>query len=198
MSTLHHALFVTGFVLATIVAGCSSSTKDAPASGAKTDGGAADGGATATKARPRTKPRTASLKSKAGAKPPAGATSKGRQTKPKVGALTLPLADTEVFTFEEAAFDEGGAASTINWAHLETGATYLWASGSVTCEDGSTDSSAAFLMEVNADGTGTWLFSLPGCPAGDLFGCDFDEAGEETTCGACALDGEALVCATGG
>lgn len=196
MCTLHHALLATGFALATIVAGCSSSTKTAPASGSKADGGAADGGATSTKARPKTKPRTASLKSKAGPTPPAGATSKGRQTKPKAGALTLPLVDTEVFTFQEV-LDEGGASTTINWARVETGTTYLWASNSVTCDDGSTDPNAAFLMEVGPDGAGSWVFSLPGCPAGDLFGCDFDEAGEETTCGACALDGEALVCAAG-
>ncbi|MGC4079500.1 MAG: hypothetical protein QM702_21160 [Rubrivivax sp.] len=49
-------------------------------------------------------------------------------------------------------------------------------------------------MEVKPDGTGSWLFSLAGCPADDLYGCDFDADGNEKTCGTCTLDGDAIKC----
>ena len=174
-----------------LVAGCSSSTSSSTP--AKADAGpTADGGGTA--ARPRTKPKTSSLKSKAGPTPPAGAKSVGPMTQPKAGAVTVPITNVEVFTFTDS-FAEDGSSQTINYAYVEGKGTYLWASGAVTCADGTTDSSAAFLMGVAPDGTGTYFFSLPGCPNGDLFGCDFDAAGNDTTCGACAVQDDAIACA---
>ncbi len=175
-----------------LVTGCSSSTTSSTP--AKTDGGTADGGAS-TVARPKTKPKTSSLKAKAGSTPPAGAKSVGPMTQPKAGAVTVPITNVEVFTFEDT-FADDGSAQTINWAYVEGKGTYLWASGSVTCADGTTDSSAAFLMGVAPDGTGTYLFSLPGCPNGDLFGCDFDASGNDTTCGVCSVQNDAIACVT--
>jgi hypothetical protein len=179
------------FAVVTAIGGCSSSASS-PSAPPKPDGGTADGGGGA--ARPKTKPKTTTLKAKAGSTPPAGAKSLGAQTKPKAGAVTVPITNVEVFTFEES-FGEGSPPETINWAYVEGTGTYLWASGPVTCEDGSTDPAAAFLMEVKPDGTGTYLFSLPGCPSGDLFGCEFDAAGNDTTCGACIVQDADLVCA---
>lgn len=184
-------------VLALMMGASGCSVKTEPPAGARSDGGAADSGGGA-KPRPQSKLKTASLKAKAGKTPPAGARSTGARTKPMTGAIAVPITDTEVFTFEEA-FDEGGAPTTVSWAYVaESGANYLWASGTVACPDGSPDPTAGFLMEVKADGTGTWLFSLPGCASGDLFGCDFDAAGTETTCGACTVKGELLVCVVNG
>ncbi len=173
-----------------LVSGCSSSTSTgAPA---KADAGpAADAGGTA--ARPKTKPKTSSLKSKAGPTPPAGARSLGPMTQPKAGAVTVPITNVEVFTFTDS-FADDGPAQPINYAYVEGTGTYLWASGAVTCADGTTDAAAAFLMGVAPDGTGTYLFSLPGCPSGDLFGCDFDAAGDDTTCGACSVQDDAIAC----
>ena len=172
-----------------LATGCSvSTTTPTPAN---PDGGATTGASTA--ARPKTKPKTSSLKAKAGATPPAGARSLGSMTQPRAGAVAVPLTNVEVFTFEDT-FADDGAAQTINWAYVEGKGTYLWASTAVTCADGRTDPSAAFLIFVAPDGTGTYLFSLPGCPNGDLFGCDFDQAGNDTACGACAVQDGAVAC----
>lgn len=184
--TLTRAFFI---AVALVASGCSSSSP----SPAKADAGAGDAGGAAA-ARPKTKPKTATLKAKAGPKPPAGATSKGAQTQPKVGALQVPITDVEVFTYQEV-FADNGAPETINWAYVEGKGTYLWAGGAVTCADGTTDANAGFLMGIAPDGTGTYLFSLPGCPAGDFFGCDFDDAGNDTACGACAVADGAITCA---
>ena len=167
---------------------CSSSTKTSNPS----DAGTADSGAAA--ARPKSKPKTASLKAKGGAMPPTGATSTGAQTQPKAGAVTVPISNVEVFTYTDA-FSDDSAAQPFLWAYVPDTGTYLWTSGAVTCADGSVDSAGAFLMEVLPDGTGTYLFSLAGCPTGDLFGCDFDASGNETTCGVCQVQDGALVCA---
>jgi hypothetical protein len=181
--------------LALVVIGSAACSSSPAAADTKKDGGAADGGSTKTASRPKTKPKTASLKAKAGPKPPAGATSTGTQSSPKAGAVTVPITDVEVFTFEEE-IAEGSPAQRFDWAYVEGTGTYLWTTGAVTCADGSTDETAAFLMEVKPDGSGTYLFSLPGCPSSDLFGCDFDGEGTETTCGACVVDeAGSLTCA---
>lgn len=185
-----HVAFVL-VIAASLVTGCSSSTTQSPTSSTgKTDAGA-------TSARPKTKPKTSTLKGKAGPTPPSGAKSAGVQTKPKVGTTTVPITNVEVYTFEES-FAADAPPDVVSWAYVEGVGTYLWINGSVTCDDGSVDSNAGFLMEVLPDGTGSYLFSLPGCPSSDLFGCDFDANGNETTCGACQVDGDALVCAVAG
>ncbi|MGE0871032.1 MAG: hypothetical protein AB7P03_20880 [Kofleriaceae bacterium] len=64
-----------------------------------------------------------------------------------------------------------------------------------TCDDGE-DLSAAILVIVHEDGSGT--FALAGsdlCGSGaDLIGCDFDSDGEVGACGACVIDGDDLIC----
>ncbi|MDB4941688.1 MAG: hypothetical protein JWP97_1222 [Labilithrix sp.] len=189
---------VSSFVVTLVVAcfatavGCSSTTSKGSSS---SSGGTKDGGSSA--ARPASKPRTASLKGKAGSTPPAGARSAGPKTQPKAGAVTVPITNVEVYTFDDT-FSDDGAAQTFEWAYVQGTGTFLWTSGPVTCADGSTDPAGAFLMGVAPDGTGTYVFSLGGCPSSDLFGCDFDAAGNETACGACQVQDDTIVCATAG
>jgi hypothetical protein len=156
-----------------------------------------DGGGVSTKEKPTTKPKTASLKTKAGSTPPAGATSKGKQSSPQVGSLTVPINNVDVYVFTDD-FDGDGKDDTIYWAY-DGSSTYLWTVGSVTCADGTTtDPAGAFVVEIKPDGTGTWLVSTGACPSSDLFGCDFDASGTETTCGVCQIQDGNLVCAVAG
>jgi hypothetical protein len=114
-----------------------------------------------------------------------------------VGSIAVPIQNTEVFLFQMDV-DGDGTPENLFWAHVDGGSTFLWYTGPITCGDGSVDGAGNFLIEVKAAGTGTFLFSLPNCPAGDLYGCDFDGDGNPTTCGACAVQGPDLACAVSG
>jgi hypothetical protein len=179
--------------------GCSSSSSPAP-SGQQTPA-AKDGGTTtsaAPKAKPRTTPKTAAIKKLAGQTPPSGAKSVGTKTNPQLGSITVPIQEVEVYVVAFD-FDGNGSNEDVQWAYVESGSTYLWLTGPMTCGDGS-GGAGGFLMEVKADGTGSYLFTFEGCSSSDLFGCDFDAAGTETTCGACSVDAEtqALACVVAG
>jgi hypothetical protein len=174
--------------------GCSSSSKESTVTPTRTDGGAAaSSDAGASKVRPKTAPKTPALRAIGGAKPPAGAKQTGTATQPKVGSLTVPIEAATVYVVM-IDFDQDGKDDQVNWAR-GTDATYLWVTGPMECGDGATDPNGAFMMEVKDDGTGTWLFSLDACPTSNLFGCDFDETGAETTCGVCVASGDGIACA---
>lgn len=186
--------------LAACLGACSSSTTSgggtaAPDGGVKT--AKADGGG---KAQPATKAKKGELRATAKNKtPPAGATSKGKQSSPTVDGVTVPISDVEVYELEED-IDGDGTEDAVYWARDDQkGATFVWASTAATCEDGSTDGTAAFIVEVKDDGTGTWLVGADGCEgAGVLMGCDFDADGNDTTCGTCVVDEEGYECSVKG
>jgi hypothetical protein len=166
---------------------CSVQTK-APASSTKPTTASA-------KARPQSKPNTSDLRSKARTgKPPEGAKSMGRQT-PRAGRLELPVGEVEVYTFSYDVFGDGTPDETY-FARLDDGTTYLWSVGPTDCGDGTVDPDGAFVLAVQPDGSGSYLFSLPACANSDLFGCDFDATGTETTCGACAFEETVIACVT--
>jgi hypothetical protein len=157
-----------------------------------TAGGGKDGGATKTATKPTTKVAAKSVKSYAGSKPPTGATSKGKQATVKAANSVIPITNVEVYVFQFD-YDDNGSADDISWAHVD-GKTYLWAEGPVACSDGQSDGTGGFVAEVNEDGSGAYLFSVDACPQNDLFGCQFDTEGNETTCGACSWNDTVIAC----
>jgi hypothetical protein len=172
--------------------GCSISTAPPPSAGP----GAADGDAgtsSTAKSKPKTIPKTSALKQLAGPTPPSGATSRGIQSRPALGMVSVPIEETEVFVLP-IDFDGDGTEEQLHWAYAETGTSFLWVVAPMTCADGTSDAAGGFLMAVNEDGTGTYLFTLEGCSSSHLFGCDFDAAGNETTCGACSVEDDVLIC----
>lgn len=56
--------------------------------------------------------------------PPAGATSMGMMTSPKVGSATVPITNVEVYVFT-ANIDDDAAGETLYWA-IEGGVVYVW------------------------------------------------------------------------
>ncbi len=136
--------------------------------------------------KPKTVLPTLSLKANGGTAPPANAKSKGKLSLPKAGRLQVPIKETEAYTYE-ADFNGDETPDTIYWAHLETGITYLWASGSIECNEGPKDDNGGFMMGVNSDGTGTYLFAAQCSDGSGFFGCDFDATGKETVCGDCTV-----------
>jgi hypothetical protein len=179
-------MFVSTVVLCGIV-GCSVTTETKPNSSAGTPA------TPVSKARPKATPKIDALKDTAGAKPPAGARAEGKKTRPKAGTIEVPIEDVDVYTFR-LDVDGSGVERDVEWAHPDGGSTYLWARMPVECAAGPHNGDGFFLMEVQADGSGTYLYSIEGCPSSDLFGCDFDANGDDTTCGLCSTDGVELVC----
>jgi uncharacterized protein YdeI (BOF family) len=157
-------------------------------------GTARPAGGTKAPTAPKTKVDTSNLKSKGGETPPASATATGKQSKPTVHGVVIPSVDTEVYTFQDD-WNLDGTLDTMFWSHVPGGSTFMWATGSIQCEDGSADASTGFVMEVKADGTGAYMYAADGCGWTNFYGCDLSATGAETTCGACAMDNAAIVCA---
>lgn len=143
---------------------------------------------------PKTKADKAGLRTKGGDTPPADSKPAGKQSKPSVQGVVIPIVDVEVYTFDDD-WNGDGSLDTVYWSHVDGGSTFLWANGTVQCSDGLSDASAAFVMEVKADGSGSYMYAADGCGWSNFYGCDLDAAGNETTCGSCAMDTSAIVCA---
>jgi hypothetical protein len=194
---------VLALVLAVAAVACSSSSAPtpapAPAAAAKDAGGpAAKPSPSKAKASASPAVKKNDLRSAArGKTPPAGATPKGKQTKPTLNGATVPIAEAEVYVYE-ADVDGDGSENEVFWAHDEAeGATFVWFATKATCESGGSDETAAMVVEVQADGSGSWLLAADACDGTSGFvGCDFDAAGNDTTCGACEVTEHELACAT--
>ena len=174
---------------------CSAETKPTPAPPKPAATG--DGGkGTTTASKPKTKVTPKSLDKFKGTAPPDGAQSQGTKSSPKVANTVVPIVDVEVYVFAFD-FDEDGTDNQLSWAHFD-GRTYLWSEGPIACDDALTDGTGAFVAEINADGTGAYLFSVDQCPTNDLFGCEFDAAGNDTVCGACSWNDAVIACVAAG
>lgn len=176
-------------------ASSSSPSNSTPTSNVRRDGGKDSGksDAGAQKKAPQTKPEIAGVKSKAGNKAPDGATKKGKVDKPKVASTQIPVDDLDVYNFSEDVNGDG-KDDKLSWAHVEDGTTYIWGVIPVECDGKKKDTSGGFVLEVLEDGSGTWMLAADKCPANDLYGCGFDENGDETTCGICSWEENHLVC----
>jgi hypothetical protein len=78
----------------------------------------------------------------------------------------------------------------------ETGVSVGWCAPiDVDCGDGAADETA-FIVVVDSSGAGAFGFAGDDvCGSGtQLLGCEFDESGELTACGACTVAGEGIVC----
>ncbi len=134
------------------------------------------------------------VKSYASTTPPAGATSMGMMSSPKVGTTTIPVSNVEVYLFT-ANIDGNSGDETLYWA-TDGQAAFVWGTIGLDCVDDSGAStgetgSADFVYEADAGGWG-WYTSTGACGYSTVFGCSNDGGGE--VCGGCDWNDDFIAC----
>jgi hypothetical protein len=181
-------MFRSVLVAAFITLGLAACTANVDAKGSQLGTGAKIGtGKTDTTDTKKTKD---SVKGLAGSKtPPAGATSKGKQSKPKVGNVEIPIQDAEVYVVL-LNVDDDADEEEVFWVTAGD-STYVWVSSTVDCEDGNGKGEALVVFEQHGADFG-WLVAGDGCGWTDAYGCS--TVGGNEVCGGCAWDDAAIVC----
>lgn len=194
---LRRMFTIVSIMSVTALVGCSSAkgtTDSTPTKSTASNSKKANGSATkSAKTAPKSEPKVADLKKDSGSTPPKGAKSVGTKSKPKAGGKSLPVSDLEVYEFSFD-YDGDGDEDTLEWAHVDSGSTYIWSETEIECDDGETDGTGGFFMEIKDDGSGAFFFATDSCPEDNLYGCEFDKKGKTTTCGACAFSDEDIAC----
>jgi hypothetical protein len=169
--------------------GLAACTANVDARGSQIGTGATIGGGK-TSAAETTKAKDG-IKSVAGSKtPPAGATSKGMQSKPKVGSIEIPIESAEVYVVL-LNVDDDAEEEEVYWV-ASGDYVYVWVSATVDCADGNGSGEELLVYEQHGNEYG-WLVAGDGCGWTNAYGCSGTISGPEV-CGGCAWDTTAIVC----
>jgi hypothetical protein len=176
---------LSSILVLSLLAAC---TANLDARGTKIGEGASIGGGK-TNAAATTKTKD-TVKGLANSKtPPTGATSKGMQTKPKVGNVEIPIENREVYVVL-LNVDDDADQEEVYWVASEE-YVYLWVSSTVACADGNGGGEELFVYEAHGSDSG-WLVAGDGCGWTNAYGCS--TTGGTETCGGCAWDNAAIAC----
>ena len=107
----------------------------------------------------------------------------------------MPIVNVEVFVVV-LDLDDDGTDDTVNWARTTEGGLYLWTDGAVLCDDGTTDGSSGYMVQIQPDGSGADFFAYDGCQEQGTSGCTFDANGNDLVCGGCSWNETVIVCAS--
>jgi hypothetical protein len=179
-SALILAPFMAAIVASTACTATVVNTNPAPVA-------ATPGGKTSKEATTKTKD---TLKTFATKTAPAGATSKGKMTKPKVGNVEVPIVDVEVFV-ASVNIDSDGNSEELFWATNGT-SVFVWSAVVVPCSDGVGKGAESLVYATDGTDYG-WLVGGDGCGWSNAYGCS-SKAGGAEVCGGCAWTEDAIAC----
>jgi hypothetical protein len=128
--------------------------------------------------------------------PPANGTSMGMQTSPQAGAVTIPITNVEVYTFQG---DLGsGGSEQMYWAQGSDGTVYVWGEIALQCVDDSGnptgETGTADLVYESAGSDYGWMTATTSCGYSTFFGCS--SSGGAETCGGCDFNSEFIACSS--
>jgi hypothetical protein len=132
------------------------------------------------------------LRARRGPTPPVGSTYLGVESQPAVGQLALPIRDVPVYQFEGKT--QTGNTIPVHWAYSQGAGTYMWGTAPIQCENDKRIERGGFVIHVHDDGSGGYMLGSNQCPVGAVYGCKFDNAGNETQCGTCVWTRTELTC----